>query len=203
MTDSTKLIERLRAEATALASSFNIDVYGALFDAAAALEAANARIAELEAALTVPDYAMPPDGQDWAKVSPEVAFHLIDRHAENWAHAGQLMEAWRTAVNALESAAKGEPIYQTCFIQGQRRDVDRVEYERAKGLREDLARIVYTAPAATDNAGGRDAIKNAVDLLNNLADRQELAGFPLTAASTRHTAKELAAALSQKAGEQE
>jgi hypothetical protein len=61
----------------------------------------------------------------------------------------------------------------------------------------------HTAPtAALEKGDGRDAIRNAVDLLNNLAERQELAGFPLTAASTRHTAKELAAALSQKAGEQ-
>lgn len=71
------------------------------------LDAANARIAELEAACAVPDDALPSDGQEWAKVSPEVAFHLIERHAENWAHAGQLMEAWRLAVNA--AAISQEP----------------------------------------------------------------------------------------------
>jgi hypothetical protein len=64
-----------------------------------------ARITELEAALTVPDYAMPPDAQDWAKTDPAVAFLLIDRHAENWAHVGQLMDAWRIAVNSAENAA--------------------------------------------------------------------------------------------------
>lgn len=57
-------------------------------------------IAEFESALTVPDDVLPTAGQEWAKVSPDVAFHLIERHAENWAHAGQLMEAWRLAVNA-------------------------------------------------------------------------------------------------------
>lgn len=37
-------------------------------------------------------------------------------------------------------------IYQTSFINDQWRDVDRAEYDRAKGLRADLARIVYAAP---------------------------------------------------------
>ncbi|WP_240648432.1 hypothetical protein [Pararobbsia silviterrae] len=41
-----------------------------------------------------------------------------------------------------------EPIYQTGFIADQWRDVDRAEYDRAKGLRADLARIVYAAPQA-------------------------------------------------------
>lgn len=58
----------------------------------------------LKSALAVPEDALPPDGQEWAKVSPEVAFHLIERHAENWSHAGQLMEAWRLAVNASATA---------------------------------------------------------------------------------------------------
>lgn len=34
------------------------------------------------------------DPQDWAKIDPAVAFHLIFRHAENWAHTGVLMERW-------------------------------------------------------------------------------------------------------------
>lgn len=37
------------------------------------------------------------DPQDWAKTGPAVAFHLIDRHAENWAHTGVLMERWARA----------------------------------------------------------------------------------------------------------
>lgn len=67
------------------------------------LDAANARIAELESALMVPEDALPPAGQDWSKVEPSVAFHLIERHAENWAHAGKLMEAWRMAVNSASN----------------------------------------------------------------------------------------------------
>lgn len=62
--------------------------------------------------------------------------------------ANAALEAANARIAELEAAAKAEPIYQTCFIQGQWRDVDRFEYDRAKGLRDDLARIVYTAPAA-------------------------------------------------------
>ncbi len=57
---------------------------------------------------------LPECNQDWANVSPEVAFHLIDRHAENWAHAGQLMEAWRSAANARD-AAEAQPDERAAF----------------------------------------------------------------------------------------
>lgn len=56
--------------------------------------------------------------QDWARLSASEAFHLIERHADNWAHAGELMEAWCRArwtsdgVKAnserVQNAAKGE-----------------------------------------------------------------------------------------------
>jgi hypothetical protein len=35
--------------------------------------------------------------QKWEKISSEVAFHLIERHAEDWSDAGRMMEAWREA----------------------------------------------------------------------------------------------------------
>lgn len=37
------------------------------------------------------------DPKDWANIDPAVAFHLIDRHAESWAHTGVLMECWARA----------------------------------------------------------------------------------------------------------
>ena len=37
------------------------------------------------------------EAQDWCGMDPAIAFHLIERHAENWDHAGRLMEAWRMA----------------------------------------------------------------------------------------------------------
>lgn len=59
---------------------------------------------------------------------------------------------YREMLAAAPQSVPAQPvaIYQTCFIHGQWRDVDRFEYERAKGLREDLARIVYTAPTAAE-----------------------------------------------------
>lgn len=37
------------------------------------------------------------DAQDWAKTYPAIAWHLIYRHGENWAHTGVLMERWARA----------------------------------------------------------------------------------------------------------
>jgi hypothetical protein len=53
------------------------------------------RIEELEAALRVPE--MDEDAQDWARTSGGVAWHLIDRHANNWAEVGDMMERWARA----------------------------------------------------------------------------------------------------------
>lgn len=77
-------------------------------------EGLEAQLAETNKALAIPDDALPPNEQEWAKVSPEVAFHLIGRHGENWAHIGQLMEAWRAATSqpAAEVASDNERRYQ-------------------------------------------------------------------------------------------
>ncbi|MNU46307.1 hypothetical protein D3C71_351660 [compost metagenome] len=47
----------------------------------------------------------PDDPQAWAKIDPAVAFHLIDRQAENWAHTGALMERWARAWVGANPAA--------------------------------------------------------------------------------------------------
>ncbi|WP_234775054.1 hypothetical protein [Paraburkholderia tropica] len=60
--------------------------------------------ADAAAPSDMPD-ELPGANQDWATIAPSVAFHLIERHADNWAHAGQLMELWRSAVNARDAAA--------------------------------------------------------------------------------------------------
>jgi hypothetical protein len=49
----------------------------------------------------------PEDDQQWAKVDPAVAFHLIERHAEDCADAGRLMLQW---YNAISRAAQQEPV---------------------------------------------------------------------------------------------
>ena len=35
--------------------------------------------------------------QDWKGMDGAIAFHLIDRHAEDWAHSGKMMREWREA----------------------------------------------------------------------------------------------------------
>ena len=61
-------------------------------------------IARIERLTTIQEHA-PSTEQEWAKVDPAVAFHLIERHAEDWADAGRMMEAWRDATANIERAA--------------------------------------------------------------------------------------------------
>lgn len=39
----------------------------------------------------------PDTSQDWAKLDGATAFHLIERHAEDWAETGHMMESWLAA----------------------------------------------------------------------------------------------------------
>lgn len=48
------------------------------------------------------------DAEVWGKIDPAVAFHLIGRHGENWAHTGVLMERWARAWVAANPMAKEE-----------------------------------------------------------------------------------------------
>lgn len=71
-------------------------------NAAVAADAIDLLLAEVEAAnmqLTVPDWAEG-DDQAWDKVTPAVAWHLIERHGENWAHIGRMMQAYLDAHTA-------------------------------------------------------------------------------------------------------
>lgn len=43
----------------------------------------------------------PDNGRDWASLDGAVAWHLIDRHAENWAEVGRMMDEFVAAkINA-------------------------------------------------------------------------------------------------------
>lgn len=46
--------------------------------------------------------------QDWAGMDGAVAWHLIDRHADNWNEAGKMMDAWLAANAARAVAPKAE-----------------------------------------------------------------------------------------------
>lgn len=67
------------------------------------LEEAELKIKELRG-----DHVPTPDdisAQDWSGMDGAIAYHLIDRHGENWSHIGRLMHAWRDA--AIDSAMAG------------------------------------------------------------------------------------------------
>lgn len=48
------------------------------------------------------------NNQDWAKTDPAIAWHLIERHADNWTDAGLMMERWARAWVAANPVAGGE-----------------------------------------------------------------------------------------------
>lgn len=66
------------------------------------------RIAELTGAQlpTVEDI----ESQNWERVDGAIAWHLVDRHAEDWAHTARLMHAWRDAAVAAAVEAEREAI---------------------------------------------------------------------------------------------
>ncbi|ATQ77862.1 hypothetical protein CR152_27685 [Massilia violaceinigra] len=63
-----------------------------------------ARIAELETIVGDSTADAPTTAQDWAGLSAEVAYSLIERHADTWAKGAQMMTAWADA-----RAAAGAP----------------------------------------------------------------------------------------------
>lgn len=50
------------------------------------------------------------NSQDWAQCDPAVAFHLIDRHAENWADAGKMMTEFAEAKAEVKLKALREEL---------------------------------------------------------------------------------------------
>ncbi|WP_231752873.1 hypothetical protein [Burkholderia savannae] len=73
-------------------------------------------------------------------------------------------------VSTPADAGEGVTIYQTNFIKDQWRDVDRAEYDRAKGLRPDLGRIVYTAPPDARMASLTDEQRSVIENAMNCLD---------------------------------
>lgn len=49
----------------------------------------------------------PSTDQDWAALDPAIAFHLIERHAENWNDAGAMMQAYLDAHIEADRRAEG------------------------------------------------------------------------------------------------
>ncbi|WP_430229622.1 hypothetical protein [Paraburkholderia tropica] len=112
---------------------------------------------------------LPGADQDWATIDPSVAFHLIERHADNWAHAGQLMELWRSAVNARDAAA-AQPDERAALPAGwklvrvnQHFDalIEALEHAESKGYLPDALKEEWASFACDENVDARAAAPQA------------------------------------------
>lgn len=61
-----------------------------------------AEVERLRREITVP--TVDPNSQNWRGMDGAIAFHLIERHADNWSDAGQMMREWLDANRAIEAA---------------------------------------------------------------------------------------------------
>ena len=46
------------------------------------------------------------EAQNWSSLDGATAWHLIERHADNWQDVGAMMDAWLRAKIALHDAEK-------------------------------------------------------------------------------------------------
>lgn len=100
MTDKTEA----QPEALRLAAEFEdyirIDAIPSINDvkkSAAELRRLHAEIQQLKALNARLQPTIEDDSQEWAKCDPAIAFHLIERHSDNWADAGKMMTEFAEA----------------------------------------------------------------------------------------------------------
>ena len=81
-------------------------------DLAARVLELEAEVSRLTTHMTVP--TVEPDSQHWAGMDGAIAFQLIERHADNWADIGRMMDEWLAAnTPAVNVAADSQPSEQT------------------------------------------------------------------------------------------
>lgn len=117
------------------------------------------RITELEAALTAslaqPEPKAPtvPDNmQDWRGMDGAIAWHLIERHADNWADIGKMMDEWLAAnQSAPQAQSLDELRYEyllTCdFLAAEKYlpNLDSIAHKDRLRIKHDNARAVLAA----------------------------------------------------------
>ena len=79
-----------------------------------------AQLAKLEAVVGAAAVDAPTTAQDWAGLSAETAFSIIERHADTWAKGAQMMTAWADARAAV-------PVEATALIQNTELVLARLE----------------------------------------------------------------------------
>ena len=93
--------------------------------------------------------------QEWKGMDGAIAFHLIDRHAENWAHSGKMMREWREANESDEL----EQLRQRVAELKAERDAALVESRDACiGLNDFFGKEITTLKSALREA--KDALQS-------------------------------------------
>ena len=67
-------------------------------------------ITALRAALDAPEPTVPDNMQDWKGMDGAIAWHLIERHADNWADIGKMMGEWLAANQTVLDVPEREPL---------------------------------------------------------------------------------------------
>lgn len=115
MTDLRKAAEEAaKVLANALSIDFNDkrDWYSYKHDVEYAANLLRQALAQPEQEPTVPD-----NMQDWANLDGDIAWHLIDRHADNWADIKKMMDEF---VAAKIASAQSKHECETCANKRKR-----------------------------------------------------------------------------------
>lgn len=81
----------------------------------------DARHAAAELALSAPQVkplppaTVPDNMQDWKGMDGAIAYHLIDRHADNWNDIGKMMGEWLDANQGSAKPLTGEDVYMAGY----------------------------------------------------------------------------------------
>ena len=106
----------------------------------------------------------PANDQDWGNVDGAIAWHLIDRHADNWAEVGAMMEAW---LRANVEKALAEPVNEVCQPDSNCVEADGCPTELAvlqRFWREQKAEPMQQVTRADLKAAFKEGFERAADL---------------------------------------
>jgi hypothetical protein len=124
--------------------------------AQAEVDKLRAQVEQLQAMLEDRVSRKPNDEQEWAKVDGAIAFHLIERHADNWHDAGNMMESWARARLAAPAAAQAvrvpevpdNIVYGIAAYGNERADDDPKSAATFGKVITDIRALLAAAPAA-------------------------------------------------------
>lgn len=110
MTDNTEAQPEALRLAASITASGQFTPLLTLDSAAAELRRQHAEIEQLKDLNARLQPTIEDDSQNWAKCDPAIAFHLIERHADNWADAGKMMTEFADAKAEVKLEALREEL---------------------------------------------------------------------------------------------